>query len=171
MSGWSIRLARMADASEFPSIESAAATLYEVMDGLAGLASAEPLSKERYAAMIRQGHSLTAQDAERIVGFAATERHGRELHLREMSVHPDRQRAGIGQALLRGLEIDARNSGFRAITLTTFADIAWNAPFYERLGYACVTDLAAHPRLAAELDRDAEDGLPADRRCAMIRFL
>jgi predicted N-acetyltransferase YhbS len=88
-----------------------------------------------------------------------------------MSVHPDFQKRGIGAGLLRASIIDARNSGFRALTLTTFRDVSWNAPFYARIGFEEVTALDAHPRLAAELALEADNGLPADRRCAMICFL
>jgi hypothetical protein len=73
--------------------------------------------------------------------------------------------------LVRAGQIDARNTGFKALTLTTFRDLAWNAPFYARLGFDEVTAIDAHPRLAGELANEVDDGLPADRRCAMICFL
>ena len=66
---------------------------------------------------------------------------------------------------------DARNSGYSAITLTTFRDLPWNGPFYARLGFEEVTALDAHPRLAGELALEADHGLPVERRCAMIHFL
>jgi hypothetical protein len=54
-----------------------------------------------------------------------------------------------------------------ALTLTTFRDVAWNGPFYQRLGFE---ELAAHdlsPDLAQILAHEAARGLPGDRRCAM----
>ncbi len=48
---------------------------------------------------------------------------------------PAFQQRGIGGGLMRACMIDARNSGFCALTLTTFRDVAWNAPFYSRLGF------------------------------------
>ena len=65
---------------------------------------------------------------------------------------------------------DARNSGFTAITLTTFADVPWNAPFYRRMGFV---ELAAadNPRLADELAAEAERGMPAVARIAMVCVL
>ena len=44
------------------------------------------------------------------------------------------------------------------MTLTTFRDVAWNGPFYSRIGFAEVEDLEAHPRLAKELAEEADDG-------------
>jgi GNAT superfamily N-acetyltransferase len=106
-----------------------------------------------------------------MAGFLVAERFSRELHIWEMDVTPEFQRRGIGSGLMRAAQIDARNTGITALTLTTFRDVAWNAPFYARLGFEEVTALDAHPRLAGELANEIDDGLPADQRCAMICFL
>ena len=108
---------------------------------------------------------------ERLVGFLVNEPFSRELHIWEMDVDPDYQGRGIGAGLIRACQIDARNSGYSAITLTTFRDLPWNGPFYARLGFEEVTALDAHPRLAGELALEADHGLPVERRCAMIHFL
>lgn len=120
---------------------------------------------------ISKGHCLVSHVAERMVGFLVSEPFSRELHIWEMDVHPRFQRMGIGDGLIRAAQIDARNSGFSALTLTTFRDLPWNAPFYARLGFEEVTALDAHPRLAGELSNEADEGLPIERRCAMIHFL
>ncbi len=169
--GWSLRLARPADAELMPAIERAAGRLFADVEGLGDISGRPTLPPERLARFIRKGHSLVAHVAERMAGFVVTEPFGRELHVWELSVHPAFQRGGIGAGLLRACLIDARNSGFRAVTLTTFRDVPWNAPFYARLGFEEVTALDAHPRLAGELANEVDDGLPADRRCAMIFFL
>ena len=171
MSDFSIRLARESDAEALPAIELAAAKLFETVDGLAGVAGMGAIPADRLRAMIRKGHSLVAESGGRIVGFIATEPTGRELHIREISVHPDFQQRGIGSVLLRGLGIDARNSGFAALTLTTFADVEWNGPFYARHGFETVRELETHPRLHQEIESDIRAGLPRERRIAMIRFL
>jgi GNAT superfamily N-acetyltransferase len=106
-----------------------------------------------------------------MAGFLVAQPFSRELHIWEMDVAPAFQRRGIGAGLVRAAQIDARNTGFKALTLTTFRDLAWNAPFYARLGFEEVTALDAHPRLAGELANEADDGLPPERRCAMICFL
>lgn len=171
MSDWSLRLARPEDAEHFPAIEQAAAGLFAAIPELAHLASGDVIPAERHRRLIRKGHCLTACHSDQLVGFIVTEPFRRELHVWEMSVHPDFQQRGIGAGLVRASLIDARNSGFRALTLTTFRDVPWNAPFYSRIGFEEVTALDAHPRLAAELALEADNGLPVDRRCAMICFL
>jgi GNAT superfamily N-acetyltransferase len=165
---WSLRLARPEDAAAMPGIERAAAVAF------AGEPSVDPArtrSEPDYARLIRRGHSLVAHVGEAMAGFLVAQPFGRELHIWEMDVAPAFQRRGIGAGLVRAAMIDARNTGFKALTLTTFRDLAWNGPFYARLGFEEVTALDAHPRIAGELANEVDDGLPADRRCAMICFL
>ena len=151
-----------------PAIERAAAALF------ANEPTIDPertRSEADFVRLIRKGHSLVAHVGATMAGFLVTEPFSRKLHVWEVSVHPAFQRRGIGAGLVRACMIDARNSGYRAITLTTFRDVPWNGPFYARLGFEEVTALDAHPRLAGELANEADDGAPSDRRCAMICFL
>ncbi len=151
-----------------PAIERAAAAAFA---GESSIDPARTRSEADYARLIRRGHSLVAHVGEAMAGFLVAQPFSRELHIWEMDVAPAFQRRGIGAGLVRAAQIDARNTGFRALTLTTFRDLEWNAPFYVRLGFEEVTALDAHPRLAGELANEVDDGLPADRRCAMICFL
>lgn len=171
MSDWSLRLARPEDAEAMPAIERAAAELFIGGVGLDDFDPDDTWTPSDLRRMIGKGHCLVSHVGEDIAGFLVTEPFRRELHIWEMDVHPRFQKRGIGAGLVRAIQIDARNSGFKALTLTTFRDLAWNAPFYARLGFEEVTALDAHPRLAGELANEAEDGLPVERRCAMIHFL
>ncbi|MFL0355630.1 GNAT family N-acetyltransferase [Erythrobacter sp. GH1-10] len=168
---WSLRLARPEDAEAFHTVEEDAARLLADEPSLAGLPIPPSNSADEYRAMIAQRHCLTAVSGDEVIGFAATRRHGRELHLHELSVATAFQRKRIGATLLNALKIDGRNAGVRAITLHTFRDVPWNAPFYSRHGFEIIKDLDAYPRLAAGQDAAVEFGLPRDRRCAMICFL
>jgi GNAT superfamily N-acetyltransferase len=165
---WSLRLARATDAEAMPGIERAAAVAFA---NEPTIDPARTRSEADYARLIRKGHSLVAHVGETMAGFLVAEPFRRELHIWEMDVAPAFQRRGIGAGLVRAAQIDARNTGFTALTLTTFRDLAWNGPFYARLGFEEVTALDAHLRLAGELANEVDDGLPADRRCAMICFL
>lgn len=168
---WSLRLARPADAVGMPAIERAAAELFTHGEGVEGFDPDDTWEVPDLERLIRKGHSLVAHVGEALAGFLLAQPFGRELHIWEMDVLPAFGRRGIGAGLVRAAQIDARNTGFRALTLTTFRDLPWNAPFYARLGFEEVTALDAHPRLAGELANEVDDGLPADRRCAMICFL
>lgn len=170
-SEWTLRLARPEDAEAMPAIERAAAEIFIHDPGLANFDPQDTWQPGDLRRMIRKGHCLVSHVGQELAGFLVCEPFRRELHIWEMDVHPRFQRRGIGAGLIRACQIDARNSGFAALTLTTFRDLAWNAPFYERLGFEEVTALDAHPRLAGELANEADDGFPAERRCAMIHFL
>ena len=167
---WAIRLARPGDADAMPGIERAAGAMFERIEGLADVAAQDPVPVERLQRFIARGHCLVAAHDENVIGFIVTEPFGRELHVRECSVHPDWQGRGIGAALLRGCMIDAGNSGFTAMTLTTFDQVPWNAPFYRRLGFVDL-DPAGHARLGDELDSEYRHGMPPGSRIAMVREL
>jgi len=168
---WSLRLARVSDAEAMPAIERAAAELFAHDPGLEGFDPDDTWEVPDLERLIRKGHCLVAHVGDEMAGFLVAEPFRRELHIWEMNVRPDFQQRGIGAGLVRAAQIDARNAGFKALTLTTFRDLTWNAPFYARLGFEEVTALDAHIRLAGELANEVDDGLPADRRCAMICFL
>lgn len=171
MSDWSLRLARPDDADAMPAIERAAAELFRSDPDLAGSDFDDVWEPDELRPLIRKGHCLVVHVGDELAGFLASEPFRRELHIHEMSVDPRFQQRGIGAGLLRACAVDARNCGFAALTLTTFRDVPWNGPFYARMGFAEVTDLASHSRLAAALEEEARRGLPRERRCAMIRFL
>ncbi len=171
MTNWSLRLARPGDEEFMPAIESAASVKFADDPDLAGLDLDDPWEPPELLSMIRKGHSLVSHVGDEMVGFLVSQPFRRELHIWEMDVLPSFQGRGIGAGLVRAAQIDARNSGFKAVTLTTFRDLPWNAPFYARLGFEEVTALDAHPRLAGELANEADDGLPIERRCAMIHFI
>ena len=171
MSDWSLRLARGSDAESFPSIEASASRLFDTVEGLGGIAGQHTIPVERLRRCIAKGHCLVALSGERLVGFLVNEPFSRELHLWEFDVHSKFQQQGIGAGLMRACQIDARNCGFRALTLTTFREVPWNAPFYERLGFVEIADVASHPRLHDEIEKEVAHGLPRERRCAMICFL
>ncbi len=145
--------------------------MFADVEGLAGLAGTHTVPVERLQRYIRKGHCIVTHVGDKMAGFLVNEPFRRELHIWELDVHPEFQQRGIGAGMLRACMVDARNAGFKALTLTTFRDVPWNAPFYARLGFEEVTALDAHPRLAGELAVEADQGLPAERRCAMIAFL
>lgn len=170
-SDWTLRLARAEDAAAFHRVEEDAADLLRDEPSLAGVPIPPTASAEDHARVIAKGRSLTALVGNEIVGFAAAAPVGRELHLHELSVARAHQGRKIGATLLEALVVDARNSGYRAITLNTFRDIPWNAPFYARHGFIEVENLDGRPHLAESQACAIALGLPAERRCAMIRFL
>lgn len=87
----------------------------------------------------------------------------------EIDVLPAHGRRGIGAALLEHACDWARAAGYRQVQLATLADVAWNAPFYARHGFAPVAK--GDPGFAADRERDRDNGLPDDLRVFMRRTL
>lgn len=90
------------------------------------------------------------------VGFASIEIVDGSAHLWQLSVLPRAARRGIGSALVEAVCTWARSHGYGAVTLTTYQDVPWNAPFYERLGFSVLDELT--PELAAIRDHEKAIG-------------
>jgi GNAT superfamily N-acetyltransferase len=89
------------------------------------------------------------------------------LHIAEIDVHPAWQRKGIGRQLIHALLDEGRRRGFRGATLTTDRFAAFNAPFYQSLGFRSSGLHDAMPHLDAILEAEIAMGLDPHRRVAM----
>jgi len=105
------------------------------------------------------------------VAFLSTEVVGGALHIWEFAVELAHQGRGIGRAMIDVAAAFAIERGLPALTLTTFRDVAWNEPFYHRLGFVTLTTDELGDVLRAIVAREIAHGLPADQRCAMRRVL
>lgn len=76
--------------------------------------------------------------------------------LAQVDVHPDHGRQGLGTALIRHAMQAMHERGFSECYLTTFSDIAWNAPFYAKLGFGIVGE-ADMPQAIAEILREEQE--------------
>lgn len=98
-------------------------------------------------------------DEESPVGFACyDEKDGLPL-LKELDVLPEFGRRGIGRSLVAAVAEEARRRGWPYLHLTTFSNIPWNAPFYEKIGFVPVPPREITPALRGILDRERAAGL------------
>jgi GNAT superfamily N-acetyltransferase len=170
--GTRLRKASPADAVIFPELEQSAGLLFRADRELAWLADADNVSAERYREIISEGWSWIAEDLRAWpVAFVAATLESDELHIWEFGVRIEYQRRGIGRGLLRRLVAEATAAKIPAMTLTTFRDLPWNAPFYQSMSFELLDSGQLNPRLAGLLSKEASMGLPAARRCAMRRKL
>lgn len=99
-----------------------------------------------------RGFILVAEDTETraIIGFVHVLEVDELAHLEQLSVHPNHGRRGYGRRLVEAAEDEARRRGYAWLSLRTYADVPWNAPFYARLGFVETTPATDfHQRLAA----------------------
>lgn len=153
MTDHEVRPARARDLPLLAAIEdSGIATFEAVLGDLTGdvLASPAPSGRERAA---QPGFLLVAGDP--AIGFAHVLDLESHAHLAQISVHPDHGRRGVGTALLEAAAERAALKGHGSLTLTTYADLPWNGPFYARHGF--VEFAEDDPRTAAQLAISEEE--------------
>ncbi len=90
------------------------------------------------------------------VGFARLEIVDGHAHLGQLSVLPEYARLGVGTSLVRSACRWARRQGHRVLTLTTFADIPFNAPFYRKLSFRQLTNDEIGPQLEQIITDEAD---------------
>jgi GNAT superfamily N-acetyltransferase len=93
------------------------------------------------------------------------------LHIDQVSVHPGNARQRLGRRLLEHAVGQAAADGLAALTLTTFASVPWNAPYYLRCGFRVLDDAELTPGLRAIRQHEAEIGLDQWPRVCMRRSL
>lgn len=89
----------------------------------------------------------------------------------EVSVRKIHQQKGIGSKLFETALTEATSLGVPSATLTTFIDVPWNAPYYERLGFVILPSDMLSRYLKRILQEEKAAGLPLERRCAMRKTL
>ncbi|MEM1433825.1 MAG: GNAT family N-acetyltransferase [Pseudomonadota bacterium] len=161
---YSLRPARTGDFPQLRTIEQAAAGLFPAgrvnIDETLTAAALTAHLNNRWLYCVSVATAATHDGgADAPVGFVAATPDGEALHINEMSVHPDHGQQGLGTRLLTFCVRRARRRGFTALTLTTFADLAWNAPFYRRLGFGDCAEDRLTSSLQKHLDAERQAGL------------
>lgn len=165
----SVRPARRQEISQLAAIERAADTLFPPGRIPPG-ETTYPL--EALENVVRTGQVLVAESQApetKLVGFSVAKAAGDAFHLELIAVHPDFGRRGIGTRLLTQVRAEALLRGAHGITLTTFSDIEWNAPYYARFGFRRLDEKDIDPRLQAILDAETRAGMT--NRIAMLLSL
>jgi GNAT superfamily N-acetyltransferase len=112
-------------------------------------------------------HVLVA-DAPHPIGFVIINELDDLAHLGQLAVHPVQGRHGIGGALLAAACTWAQEQGYPAITLTTFAEVPWNAPWYAARGFVEYPDSQWGPELRKQWQAERDAGIIVAPRIAMI---
>ena len=166
--GYEIARPRLDELSQLPSIEAAAAAIFPPQDLAPQLRDyTHPVSF--FEELSSAGRLWVARRLvpETPVGFAAVVLLDGTAHLEEMDVVPDHAGRGLGRALVDRVAQWARGAGFDFLSLTTFRHLAWNAPFYARLGFAETPSEQMGVELRAALAEEAAEGLDPVKRVAM----
>lgn len=164
-----IRLARLDELTEIQRIELASGQLFRDV-GLDDVADHDPDDIETLSDYVeRQQIWVATGQNDRPIGFIMTKVLDGHMYIAEVSVHPDHGKKGIGRALIWHAVKEAAKHGCQKVTLSTFRQVPWNAPFYEKLGFVEVscTELGADHVEIQEAER--EIGLDMAQRVFMWR--
>lgn len=169
---FSIVFAAEQDTQEFPAVERSAGELFRSIPSLAWIADDTVMSPAEHNRCLKNGLVLAARDERgSSVGFLTAEMFGSCIHIWVIAVMHSAQGRGIGKRLIESAVSLGAAREMSAVTLTTFRNVPWNRPFYERVGFRVIEPLELDRRLRAVLQAEAEHGIPVDERCAMIRLI
>lgn len=133
---FSVRPAKHADLSALIEVDKAASALFAPTGLLSEEALADHVPADALESAMNLGWLLVAELADRtLAGFVMATRNDCSLYIDQLSVSPEYGRRGIGRTLLHCLEDKARDNAVSEMTLSTFRDLPWNAPFYATLGF------------------------------------
>lgn len=170
-SDYRLRPAQPHEIGTLRAIEQAAAQRFR-RTGFAWVADAAPGSTETFAASIAAGQlfviePLTGSDRGQPVAFCAFDAIDGNAYIEEVDVLPDHAGHRLAARLIDRAGDWARSQNLPRLTLSTFREIPWNAPYYRRLGFRDLDQLT--PGLEAIRERHRRLGLLDVERVFMWR--
>ncbi|QPP10001.1 GNAT family N-acetyltransferase [Streptomyces bathyalis] len=173
-----IRAAAERDLRRLQQIETAAGGIFRElgMDRVADDVPPPLPALRRYAhsgglwvAVDGRGEGAAPEDEP--VAYVMTEPVDGNVHIEQVSVHPRSAHRRIGRALIDHVARRAEAAGVPALTLCTFAEVPWNAPYYERCGFRVLAGYELTPGLHNIRAEEARAGLDRWPRVCMRREL
>ncbi len=162
-----IRLAQAHELAALPDVEVRAGALF-AQAGLPEIVDHEPGDVEYIRSFMRAGAvHVAVSDRGEPVGFGLSGLLDGAAHLYELAVDPAHGRRGLGARLVAAGCGFGQAKGCRAITLSTFRDLAWNGPYYIKLGFRAVPRNDWTPGMHLLHGREVDIGLPVERRFFM----
>lgn len=164
-------MAHPADVPAICIIETAAGELFASV-GMVSAALAGPPDLDAVNEQVQAGRLWVAVGVDDVpVGYLATDVVDGHAHLAQVSVDPAHARQRIGRDLIEHAVGWARQNGLVTMTLTTYSDVPWNAPYYERCGFHRLDEAQWTPSLRAIRAAEAAAGLDEWPRVCMARAL
>jgi GNAT superfamily N-acetyltransferase len=166
-----IRGARSDELEKLRELECAAGSIFREL-GMDAIADDEPPSIATLAVIQAAGRAwVSTDDADEPVAYLLVQIIDASAHIEQVSVHPRAARQGLGSELIETAASWARQHGLKALTLTTYRDVPWNRPYYERLGFQILDDAHMTPGLRRLRAQEAAAGLDRWPRVVMQRSL
>jgi len=164
-----IRAARFHDLPALREPERAAGAAFREL-GMHAVADDEPMFIAALAVFQENRRAWVITDeADRPVAYLLADVVDGNAHVEQVSVHPAHSRQGLGSTLLDTAAMWAGQHDLAALTLTAYADVPWNAPYYQRLGFHVLDEAQMTAGLRRIREHEAARGLAAWPRVTMRR--
>lgn len=177
MAAYSIRLANSEDISDVANIATSAVAKFSTIPQLAHLAKGESFMTAKIQQSLEKGRIFLAEYGDKSVGFLGAYEMDTGIYIAEVSVRNEHNGKGIGGLLLEAVfqwareRARANNEDEARVSLTTYAEVPWNGPWYQRRGFKVVEAAIVGPKHAEKMsyDREVRDlNRPGYTRCCML---
>ena len=166
-----IRVARADELARLKEIEDEAGELFEGL-GLNDETLDSSFATEQRRRLVALGQVWVACTADDVaVGAVAASVRDGAVYVEELDVVPMHGRRGIGTRLLAHVCAWGMSQGLRAVTLSTFGDVAWNGRFYRSQGFRDLDPSEWTPSMHSIRDDEGRQGLVIEARVFMRREL
>ena len=123
---------RFADESDLPTLMALVNDAFRVESFFI---TGDRLNTERTRESFERGRFLVAEENGELAGCVYVEMHGDRSYFGMLSVHPRRQKSGLGRKLIAAAEEFAREMGSHHMDITVVNLRTELPPFYRKLGY------------------------------------
>jgi ribosomal protein S18 acetylase RimI-like enzyme len=166
-SAYTIRSAQAEELTLLAHIEQSAAVRF-LDTPYAFLVEAKPLPLEFVQQRYQVGQVwVVVAPQDTVVGYAVTREVDDTLYLQEIDIDPKHGQQGLGYALVDTVRSWAKLSGYSVMSLSTFRDIPWNAPFYSKLGFDILDESDLTAGFQQIRKQESTSGLPISERVIM----
>ena len=163
-----IRLGSADEIHKVAPLEQAAAEAYRTI-GMDAIADDAPIPESVLLEAAEEQRFWVAVEYGVLKAYLLGDFLPQSLHIDQVTVHPDASRRGLGALMIESVSADPRAKERGLITLTSFANVPWNAPYYERIGFIDIDRKDWPEGVAEKVAAEEEKGLAAWPRVVMQR--
>lgn len=165
-----IRLASADELYKIAPVEKAAAEAFREI-GMDAVADDAPIAESELLRAVEEQRLWVAVEYGVLKAYLLGDFLPQSLHIDQVTVHPDASRRGLGALMIESVSADPRSKERGLITLTSFANVPWNAPYYERIGFLDIPESDWPEGVAAKVAEEQESGLASWPRVVMQRVI
>lgn len=161
---------RVDDFARVQEIERDASLLFVPL-GMPEIADDDPPAPDQLAEYANAERAWVVDPPPDVAAYVLVDVVDGAAHIEQITVATRYARRRLGALLIDHVADWARRHGIGEMTLTTFRDVPWNRPYYQRLGFHDVAEEDVGPELANVLAHERDHGLWRWPRVVMARSL